>query len=171
MAELMADPPFSRGRTAGVSSTQGSSFIGVEKWSLDEEPRPGGRKSNRIVKCVAIRNTSGSALLPKQLVKFKASALLTEVDGTADNTAGLVVGVVDEYLPAAGCPVGDVCWVVVKGPTTVLKTTTAISTAGTAVGASTTAGSVAAGSGVGVTLEAAGSGVLEVRVLLTLPHG
>lgn len=171
MAELMADPPFARGRTAGVTSTQGASFIGAEKWSLDEEPKPGGRKSNRIVKCVAVRNTSAGALLPKQVVKFKASALLTEVDGTADNTAGLVLGVVDEYLPAAGCPVGDICWVVVKGPCTVLKTTTAIASAGVAIGASTTAGSAAAGSGLGITLEAAGAGVLEVRALLTLPHG
>jgi len=71
--------------------------------------------SNVPVKCVAMRNTSGGALLPKVLAKAEDAAILTGVDGdaTADSP---VVGVVDEYLPAAGVAANDIFWLVVSGP-------------------------------------------------------
>lgn len=169
MAELMADPPFARGATLGVTSTQGGNVAGVVKLFLDADPRqPVNRFSNRLVKCVAVRNarTDSTALLPKQVVKFKPAALLSEVDGLADNTHS-VIGVVDEYLPTAGCAVGDICWVVVQGPSTCLKTATSVS-AGAGLGSSTTAGYAASGTNLGLAL--ATSATTETRVQVTTTH-
>lgn len=146
----------------------GAHILGVHKVFLDVDPRNQPVASNETVECVAVKNTSGGALLPKTLVKFKAGAILTEVDGSADD-ASVRVGVVDEYLPAAGVPVNEVFWVVVKGPTTILKTTGAAISAGAMVSAaaSANAGRVLAGSTapVGLAIAAAASAATEVRVL------
>jgi hypothetical protein len=56
--------------------------------------------SNEIVTCVAVKNTTAAAVLP----------------GTNQTVNGYV-GVVDEYLPAAGCPVNEIYWLVIDGPT------------------------------------------------------
>lgn len=169
MAELTADPPFARGQTLGVDATQGGNYIGVTRQFLDANPTTGVKLSNLIVRCVAVRNTSGAAILPKTVVKFAATDLLNSVDGSADNTSGLLLGIADEYLPAAGVAANDIFWVVFRGPTTVKKTTAAISQAA-AVGPSTTAGSAVAGSGIGNALDTAALGTTEVRVLAQLTH-
>lgn len=150
MSTLTADPGFARGQTLGITSTNtydaqvgdGSHVLGVRKIFRDENPRTGQLLSNRTVECVCVKNTSGSAILPGTLVKFKDSALLTEVDGGAVS-ATLLMGVADEYLPTAGVPNNEVFWVVVNGPSTVTKTSTSVS-AGAAYGPSATAGSAAA---------------------------
>ena len=175
MSTLVADPGFARGQVLGVTKllydaepADGAQILGVHKVFLDVDPRNQPVASNETVECVAVKNTSGGALLPKTLVKFKAGAILTEVDGGADD-ASVRVGVVDEYLPAAGVPVDEVFWVVVKGPTTILKTTGAAITAGAKVSAATAAapGKILAGSTapVGFAIAAAGSSDTEVRVL------
>lgn len=149
MSTLTADPGFGRGQTLGITAPlyeaevgDGSNLTGARKVFRDEHPVTGVINSNRTVECIAVKNTSGSALLPGQVAKFKDSAILTEVDGLAV-AATTLMGVVDEYLPASGVPNNEVFWLVVRGPSTVTKTATSVS-AGAAYGPSATAGSAAA---------------------------
>lgn len=173
MSTLTADPGFGRGQTLGVTvkmyeaeNGDGSTVVGVRKVFRDEVPTTGAINSNRTVECVAVKNTSGSALLPGQVAKFKDSAILSEVDGLA-TTSTQLMGIVDEYLPAAGVPDGEVFWLVVRGPSTVTKTATSVA-AGAAYGLSATAGSAAAQStnpllGYAIATSASTSGRILVR--------
>jgi hypothetical protein len=149
MSTLTADPGFARGQVLGITQTyyeadvgDGYNIVGVRKTFRDEDPKTGVLNSNHTVECVAVKNTSGSALLPGDVAKFKAGAILSEVDGKA-STSTLLMGVVDEYLPAAGVPNGEIFWLVVNGPSTVTKTSTSVA-AGAAYGLSATDGSAAA---------------------------
>lgn len=149
MSTFTSDPGFGRGQTLGITVTMyeavngdGSTVVGTRKEFRDESPLTGVINSNRTVECVAVKNTSGSALLPGQVAKFKDAAILTEVDGLATTSTALM-GIVDEYLPAAGVKDGEVFWLVVRGPSTVTKTATSVA-AGAAYGLSATAGSAAA---------------------------
>lgn len=173
---LMTDPGFGRGQTLGVTSAdQGTSVTGTQKTFTDSDPRTsnaGQWLSNRAVTCIAARNVSGSAMLPGTAVKFKATALLEEVDGNAATKVGLT-GVVDEYLPATGCADGDICWIVVSGPTAV---TTAASVA---AGASLTftGGKAAAGDPAkpaeiaGYALKAPANGMVRAIIGVGSEHG
>jgi hypothetical protein len=78
----------------------GKAYVLTRKQFTDVNPRNGAVLSNEIVTCVAVRNTTAAAVLP----------------GTAQTVLGYQ-GVVDEYLPATGCPVNEVYWLVVDGPT------------------------------------------------------
>lgn len=110
-------------------------------------------RSARKVVCRLVRNMTGTTLYPKQLV---------QVDPTNPNRiTGLTVSTgqecypVDEFLPAAGVPNGDVFWIVISGPAMVKTPMTgaefqtasiaagAILTSGTTNGGSTAAGSTA----------------------------
>lgn len=149
MSTLTADPGFARGQVLGITwkaydaeSGDGAHIVGTRKVFRDENPTTGALNSNRTVECIAVKNSSGSALLPGQVAKFKDSAILSEVDGLAV-AATTLMGIVDEYLPAAGVKDGEVFWLVVRGPSTVTKTATSVS-AGAAYGPSATAGSAAA---------------------------
>lgn len=149
MSTLTADPGFGRGQVLGIlwkaydaETGDGSHVVGTRKVFRDEDPKTGALKSNRTVECIAVKNTGAAALLPGQVAKFKDAAILSEVDGLAVAATALM-GVVDEYLPAAGVPVGEVFWLVVRGPSTVTKTATSVA-AGAAYGPSATAGSAAA---------------------------
>lgn len=149
MSTLTADPGFGRGQVLGIlwkaydaETGDGSHIVGTRKVFRDEDPKTGALKSNRTVECIAVKNTSGSALLPGQVAKFNDAAILSEVNGGAV-AATVLMGVVDEYLPAAGVANGEVFWLVVRGPSTVTKTATSVS-AGAAYGPSATAGSAAA---------------------------
>ncbi len=173
MSTLTADPGFGRGQVLGIlwkaydaDSGDGSHVVGTRKVFRDEDPKTGALKSNRTVECLAVKNTSGSALLPGAVAKFKDAAILTEVDGLA-TTSTQLMGVVDEYLPAAGVPDGEVFWLVVRGPSTVTKTSTSVS-AGASYGLSATAGSAAAQStnpllGFAIATSATTSGRILVR--------
>ena len=121
---LYVDPPFDLGQTLGVSSTDdGKGWVGVVKVFPDVNPATGAIRSNRVKKCVAVRNTSAGALLPKRVVRFARDAAGTAAFSTVDGYSAVgnneLVGVVDEHLPAAGVAVNDVFWVVVDGPTEV----------------------------------------------------
>lgn len=149
MSTLTADPGFGRGQTLGITvkmyeaeNGDGSTVVGTRKVFRDESPITGAILSNRTVECIAVKNASGSALLPGQVAKFKDSAILSEVDGLAV-AATTLMGVVDEYLPASGVADGEVFWLVVRGPSTVTKTATSVA-AGASYGPSATAGSAAA---------------------------
>jgi hypothetical protein len=143
---LMTDPGFGRGHTLGVADVaQGTSVTGTQKTFTDSDPRTtnaGKFYSNRAVTCIAVRNTSGAALLPGAVVEFDATAILDAVDGSSADGTGLT-GVVDEYLPATGCAALDVCWVVVSGPTAI--TTAGSFSAGDALAVADGAAAASAG--------------------------
>ena len=128
---LMTDPGFGRGHTLGVTDAdQGTSVTGTQKAFTDSDPRTSEASkfySNRPVTCLAMRNVSGSAVLPGTVVAFTAADIINSFDSAAADATGLC-GVVDEYLPATGVANGDVCWVVVSGPVAV--TTAAAPAAG-----------------------------------------
>lgn len=66
--------------------------------------------------CIAVRNTSGAALLPGRLVTWQSLFRKRRVDGYARLTATEVAGVVDPYLPSVGVRANDLFWLAVKGP-------------------------------------------------------
>lgn len=114
---LYDDPPFDMGQTLGVSSTSdGTGWVGVVKVFPDVNPRTGRVRSNRLKKCIAVRNSSGVALLPKKLVKF-VDGSVSAVDAYTRLDNAVAAGVVDEYLPTSGVAANDVFWVTVEGPT------------------------------------------------------
>jgi hypothetical protein len=167
-----SDPWFGRGQTAlagpgryagyeGSSAAtdprSGTSYLGSVKVFSDVDPRAtntGIVLSNRLVTCVAVRNTSGVALIPGAVVKFKKSAILTEVDGPATAVADAPIGVVDEYLPASGVANGDIFWLVTSGPVAVMCSATFAPTAGALVGVGAGGAAVAgaAGTSIGVAI-------------------
>lgn len=125
---LQCDPPFGLGQTLGVtlandslvgiSGSYGDNWVGAVKEFVDVNPITGKVRSNRRKVCIAVRNTSTVALLPKRVVALAAGSL-SAVNGYANTANSEVVGVVDEYLPASGVAVNDVFWVTVDGPTEV----------------------------------------------------
>lgn len=117
---LFDDPPFSLGQTLGVSSaSDGTGWVGAVKTFPDVDPRTGRVRSNRLKTCIAVRNGSGVALLPRRAVAFKAGSY-TEVGGYSRVTNEVVAGVVDEFIPTTGVANNDVFWVTVAGPTELL---------------------------------------------------
>lgn len=183
MSTLTADPGFGRGQTLGITvklyeaeNGDGSNVVGTRKVFRDENPSTGVLNSNRLVECIAVKNVSGSAMLPGSVVKFKSSitsgqfsgGVLGEVDGAA-TTSDALIGIVDEYLPAGGVADKEVFWLVVLGPSTVTKTSTSVS-AGAPYGLSATAGSAAAQStnpllGYAIETSATTSGRILVRTV------
>ena len=154
---LLVDPPFALGQTLGVSSTSdGTGWVGAVKEFTDINPTTGVIRSNRRKVCVAVRNTSGAALLPKKLVTFSG---IDSADGQNTVAGNEFVGVVDEFLPAAGVAANDVFWVTIEGPTEVVAD--AAVTAGNAVACDTaaTAGAATAGRVVATTTNAIGRAV------------
>ncbi|MCX6141609.1 MAG: hypothetical protein NTZ35_00165 [Ignavibacteriales bacterium] len=122
----LLDPPFALGQTLGVSSltsTEGASWVGAVKSFPDVNPITGQIRSGRTKTCIAVRNTSGVALLPKRVGKFAVAAgtaLFSTVDGYSLVANDEFVGVVDEHLPSSGVAANDVFWLTVKGPTEIL---------------------------------------------------
>lgn len=159
MSVLTSDPPFGRGSTLGVKDvTQGNTWIGVVKVFTDANPHDGTVYSNREVRVVCLRNRHTDPLLPGQLVTCN----LEEATGLA--AAGdPIVAVVDEYLPAAGCPVDDVFYGVVTGPTQVNGLTAAAAGDTAGVGAG---GDAAAGAGLGLVLSETDAVTTKTRTLV-----
>lgn len=127
-------PAFGRGETfygpnQTIPSTYGSESLGHEglekvfrdiNFAATTLAKP--LLSNNDVECIAVRNASALALTPGTLVKWKAGYYGKRVEITSV-AAEACAGVVDPYLPSAGVRVGDICFIVVKGPTLVTKTT------------------------------------------------
>jgi hypothetical protein len=203
MSSIFSDPWFRRGSTllsgelietddglvTGVP-VAGNEIVGQVKAFQDVNPIGAGeRYSNRLVYCVAARykgNNCTGADLKRQLVDFVLTKPLTDfgVSGSAasaarasktDVAAGTAYGVVDEYLSdTLAIRTNDIVWVVVKGPTTVVKETGTVIAAGAGVFVSNTAGAVSVtGASVGTVLvgdQIAGaeiaSGTLTARINL-----
>jgi hypothetical protein len=129
---LQVDPPFGLGQTLGLDApndslygittgSYGDNWVGCVKEFTDVNPVNGQVRSNRRKVCIAVRNTSGAALLPKRVVRLggNGKALFGSADGYASTANEALCGVVDEFLPAAGVAANDVFWVTVDGPTEV----------------------------------------------------
>lgn len=75
--------------------------------------------TGRPITMVAIKNSSGIALLPGRVAKLKLSApYLTEVDGytMSPQENGVII---DDQLPSAGVANGDIFWGIMEGPVVV----------------------------------------------------
>lgn len=154
---LLSDPPFAIGQTLGVSSTaDGTGWVGAVKEFADTNPTTGKIRSNRRKVCVAVRNTSGGALLPKKLVTLDGVGSSDANNAVAGNE---FVGVVDEFLPASGVAANDVFWVVIEGPTEVVADAAVTANAAIASDAAATAGAATAGRVVATTTNAIGRAV------------
>jgi hypothetical protein len=173
MSIISADPWFGRGQTLGVTDpTAGTNVTGSSKVFTDTDPRTnnaGVFLSNRLVTCIAVRNTSAGPLLGGTVVKFKKSAILDEVDGPATSVADAPIGVVDEYLPPAGVAVGDIFWLVTVGPTAIMTSATFAPGALVGIGAGGTAAVGAAGTSIGVAISPVVKG--KVRTLVNVQAG
>jgi hypothetical protein len=137
------NPPFGRGETfygnspipaIDANNLGGKNFEG-EIWEFEDVSYALGSvgakqvRSNRLVKCMCVRNISGINLLPKRLANLTTvaeaevgqnlPAYLGQVDGYAFATAQRAYPI-DEWLPAAGVAPNDLFWIVVEGPATVL---------------------------------------------------
>ncbi len=134
------NPPFDRGQTYYGGATIDSNDLGglsLEGMEFEFEdlnyalPTAGGgakpARTNRKVRVRVVRNVGAAALLPKRLVTFQLTAGFygCRVDGYATTTAQRAFPV-DEYLPAAGVPVNDLFYIVVRGPATVLTSLAAL---------------------------------------------
>ena len=125
-------PPFERGQTfygqSPVPAIDTNNLGGVQHegkiWEFEDIDYSSGvgakgTRTGRMVKCMCVRNASGIALLPQRLAVLQLSGLLFtgRVDGYAKVApAANRAYPIDEFLPAAGCPNNDMCWVVVEGP-------------------------------------------------------
>ena len=127
-------PPWGRGETFYAGATIDPNNLGGlqhegKLWEFDDlifiNPGQVGAKptrTNRRVLCMAVRNVSGQALLPGRLAHLTVAGATPminagRIDGYAYVTGALAMPI-DEFLPAAGVPNNDLCWVVVSGPAT-----------------------------------------------------
>jgi hypothetical protein len=159
MSSIFSDPFFRRGNTlltgeaieldASGNPVAGNEVVGQVKAFQDVNPVGAGeRYSNRLVYCVAARykgsTVTDASTVAGELYLFDTGKPLTEFTNKASSTnatAGLAIGVLDEYLTGT-LRQNDIVWLVMKGPTSIKQTGVAIS-AGVAVQASATAGSIA----------------------------
>lgn len=118
-----AQPLLGRGQTETnvPAASAGTSWLFEDfDWSSTyTSARP--RRTNKKVRCMLVKNSSGISLLPRRIVMWKAGTNQTEVDGYVRTTSAEGAGVVDEWLPTAGVANGDYFWLVVAGPTLVLN--------------------------------------------------
>lgn len=107
--------PFPRGATFGAATTADLQYvIGAEYDFPDVSPSTGVKRSAKTVRCRAVQNLSGAAMLPKRLARTQAGKVgysdgYTRVEGEQGFP-------IDEYLPSAGVASLDIFWVVVEGP-------------------------------------------------------
>jgi len=78
------------------------------------------RRSGMNWTVMCVRNVSTIALVPSRVAKLKATtdgiSTLHEVSGYANVIATPNVGIVDEFLPAAGVPNKALFWLFIGGP-------------------------------------------------------
>lgn len=99
----------------------GDHIIGVEGTVEDLNYSSSKREklSNENIKVRVVRNNSGGALLPGELVNHDTGTTYGPGAGAGVKTAGTAVvgvaGVVDPYLPAAGVPDGSNFLLIIEG--------------------------------------------------------
>ena len=115
------NPPFGRGETYynGVSATDTApeAIVGKEWVFEDINPNTKVVRSSKSVRCRAVRNSSGIALLPRRLAQFSltAGSFGHEVTGYTATVAARGY-LIDEFLPSTGAVNDDVFWIVIEGP-------------------------------------------------------
>jgi len=75
-----------------------------------------GDFSGCTIEIMDVSNKTGGPVTPGQAVEMNPEAPF-EIQRTAQ-TINIGAVIVDEFLPAAGCPNNDVCFVVIRGPCT-----------------------------------------------------
>lgn len=81
------------------------------------DPSNKTRGDNRKVEAIFVRNTSGRVLLPGRAVTWESGYRDKRVDDYSFVSAEAIAGIVDDLLPAAGVRIGDMFWLITKGPT------------------------------------------------------
>lgn len=128
MSTLTSDPKFDRGKTLGINVAyydsvnqpqdlqvgDGLSVIGQHSVFRDENPSTGALYSNLTVEAVAVKNVGADVLQCGDLVQLDPTD--ARPLGVTGGAIATLYGIVDEYLTAP-VKVGEVCWVVVRGPT------------------------------------------------------
>ncbi len=128
MGSKVSDLPFPRGQTYYTTpdATSHDDICGkiycIEDINFAQAGQVTTLRTGRYVYLMAVRNVTGSAMLPKLLARFKVDGagnqFLYEVNGYAD-TVGQIGYPIDEYLPAAGVADDDIFYIVIGGPATV----------------------------------------------------
>jgi hypothetical protein len=120
--------PFDRGTSfygpdgvIDLANLSGVQMEGIEKEfeDFDFGAVAGGAKPNRsglFVIVRVVRNMTGGNIFPS--LQYKLNPLGTQLTGVAIDTSEPSV-VADEFLPPAGVRNGDLCYVIVEGPTVV----------------------------------------------------
>jgi hypothetical protein len=73
--------------------------------------------SGRLVRVRVVMNKSGVNLKPARIARYKAlDPFETQVDGYTASVNDRPAGIIDEFLPPAGVPDGDLFYLVVEGP-------------------------------------------------------
>lgn len=128
---IVRTPPFQPGKTwynggtIDTSNLGGPQFEGVECEFNDElisgTPPLSNRSYRRVMRRI-VRNMNASGnILPKRMVAEVAGTLGGQVAGYSTSLNQRRVWPVDEWLPAAGVPIGDLFYVVTRGPCTVIS--------------------------------------------------
>lgn len=131
-------PVFGLGKTyygpsATIPSSPGNSieYEGMEHDFEDVAPGqdPGAktRRTRQWVHAICVRNKAGVAVVPGDVVKWKATFRRRRTDVKTDTADMEVAGVVDPHLPSAGVRDGDLYWLIRKGLCEVNKPSGAIS--------------------------------------------
>ena len=115
------NPPFGRGETwfsgVGATNTDPVAVVGKEWLFEDIDPTTRAVRSNKYVRCRAVRNSSAITLLPRRIAQFSTTAGSFSHEVTGYTTTVAARGyLIDEYLPATGVVANDVFWIVVEGP-------------------------------------------------------
>lgn len=139
-----------QGGAIDLANLQGVNLEGQVKvfedlqWDSAESAKPArtGSAPGAKVKCMLVRNLSGATIYKKRLVGI--NPLTKRVDGYTITTAQRGFPV-DEFLPDAGVPNGDLFWVVISGRA-VLRTMMSGQTADIVAGALLVAATINAGS-------------------------
>jgi hypothetical protein len=115
------NPPFGRGETwynGGTATTSDPTAVVGKEWVFEDiNPNTKAVRSNKHVKCRAVRNNSGISLLPRRIAQFSLTAGSFSHEVTGYTTTVAQRGyLVDEFLPSTGVPDKDVFWIVIEGP-------------------------------------------------------
>lgn len=110
------------GRTIDTNDYSGSIHLEgkVCCWDVDKNlTTPPQQRTALPRRSIIVRNVSGIALLPGRICKFSIAG--KRVAGYTTVTGEAAAGVVDDSLPSAGVPNGDLFHLMVHGPCAVRK--------------------------------------------------
>src|SRR3990167_5071544 len=108
---------FYNGRTIDSANLEATDLEGKEFWFEDKSATAPTHRTHRWRLYRICRNANATAVLPSRLYIFQTAAGVYghRTDGLSGTTAVRAVAA-DEYLPSAGCPQYDLCYMLIKGP-------------------------------------------------------